>query len=126
MCVANSARSQMAEGLARSMAPPSVQISSAGSAPAFVHPLSIEVLADIGIDIAEYTSKGLESIDTGSIDAVITLCEREVCPTFPGSVCRVHWALPDPGVAALEAGGALEGFRTVRDTLRERLALLFE
>lgn len=125
MCVANSARSQLAEGLARSMAPASVRISSAGSAPAFVHPLSIEVLAEIEIDIAEYTSKGLESIDTSSVDAVITLCEREVCPTFPSSVCRVHWALPDPGAAAFEAGGALEGFRTVRDTLRERLALLF-
>ncbi|MGZ9135659.1 MAG: arsenate reductase ArsC, partial [Candidatus Deferrimicrobiaceae bacterium] len=74
LCVANSSRSQMAEGIARSLAPLGVKVSSAGSSPAPVHPRAIQVLKEIGIDISGHRSKGLDSIDAGSIDAVITLC----------------------------------------------------
>jgi len=125
LCVANSARSQMAEGIARSLAPPGVKISSAGSSPASVRPQAIQVLKEIGIDISGHRSKGLESIDAGSVDAVITLCAEEVCPVFPGKVDRVHWGLPDPaGITGTEEA-RLNAFRSVRDELLRRLKVLF-
>jgi len=125
LCVANSARSQMAEGIARSLAPPEVMISSAGSSPASVRPQAIRVLKEIDIDISGHRSKGLESIDAGSVDAVITLCAEEVCPVFLGKAHRVHWGLPDPaGVTGAEET-RLNAFRSVRDELLRRLKLLF-
>ena len=96
LCVANSARSQMAEGIARSLAPHGVKVSSAGSSPTSVRPQAIQVLNEIGIDISGHRSKGLDSIDAGSVDAVITLCAEEVCPVFLGKAHRLHWGLPDP------------------------------
>ena len=125
LCVANSARSQMAEGIARSLAPQGVKVSSAGSSPASVRPQAIQVLNEIGIDISGHRSKGLESIDAGSVDAVITLCAEEVCPVFLGKAHRVHWGLPDPaGVTGAEKT-RLDAFRAVRDELRHRLKVLF-
>ncbi|RJP22665.1 MAG: arsenate reductase ArsC [Deltaproteobacteria bacterium] len=125
LCVANSARSQMAEGIARSLAPQEVTVSSAGSSPSSVRPQAIRVLNEIGIDISGHRSKGLESIDTGSVDAVITLCAEEVCPVFLGKAHRVHWGLPDPaGVTGTEET-RLDAFRSVRDELRRRLKVLF-
>ena len=125
LCVANSARSQMAEGIARSLAPQGVKVSSAGSSPASVRPQAIRVLKEIGIDISGHRSKGLDSIDAGSVDAVITLCAEEVCPVFLGKAVRVHWGLPDPaGVTGTEET-RLNAFRSVRDELQRRLQVLF-
>jgi len=70
LCVANSARSQMAEGIARSLAPPGVTVSSAGSEPSCVRPQAIAALNEIGIDISGHRSKGMETIDAGTVDAV--------------------------------------------------------
>ena len=94
LCVANSARSQIAEGIARSLAPPGVKVSSAGSFPASVRPQAIRVLEEIGIDISGHRSKGIDSIDAGSVDAVITLCAEEVCPVFLGKAHRLKWGSP--------------------------------
>jgi len=126
LCVANSARSQMAEGIARSLAPQGVKVSSAGSSPASVRPQAIQVLKEIGIDISGHRSKGLDSIDAGSVDAVITPCAEEVCPVFLGKAHRVHWGLPDPaGVTGTEETRP-NAFRAVRDELRRRSKVLFE
>ena len=108
LCVANSARSQMAEGIARSLAPQGVKVSSAGSSPASVHPKAIQVLKEIGIDISGHRSKGLDSIDAGSVDAVITLCAEEICPVFLGKAVRVHWGLPDPAARRRHGGNPPE------------------
>jgi len=125
LCVANSARSQMAEGIARSLAPQGVKVSSAGSSPSSVRPEAIQVLKEIGIDISGHRSKGLDSIDAASVDTVITLCAEEVCPVFLGKAHRIHWGLPDPaGVAGTEEI-RLNAFRSVRDELRLRLKVLF-
>jgi arsenate reductase len=127
LCVANSARSQMAEGIARSLAPAGVEVSSAGSSPSRVNPLAIRALDEIGIDIGAQRSKGVDSIPPGDVDAVITLCAEEVCPVFLGRARRVHWGLPDP--AAAGAGGSedeqLHAFRNIRDELRRRLEVVF-
>lgn len=121
MCVQNSARSQLAEGIARSLAPAGVQVSSAGSKPAFVRPLAIEVLKEIGIDAGSQRSKAVSEIDSASVEVVITLCAEEVCPVFPRAVPKYHWALADPAKA-----GTLEAFRATRDELLGRLRGLFK
>ncbi len=125
LCVANSARSQMAEGIARSLAPIGVRVSSAGSSPASVHPQAIRALKEIGIDISGHRSKGLDSIDAGSVDAVITLCAEEICPAFPGKARRLHWVLPDPAAATGTEESRLNAFRAVRDELHRRMMVLF-
>jgi arsenate reductase len=84
LCVANSARSQMAEGIARALAPSGVKVSSAGSAPSQVNPLAIKVLAEIGIDISTQYSKSVADIPPADVDLVVTLCSEEECPLFLG------------------------------------------
>jgi arsenate reductase len=125
LCVANSARSQMAEGLARAMAPDGVQVWSAGSQPATLNPLAVQALAEIGIDISAHFSKPIDSIDAARIDTVVTLCAEEVCPAFPGEVERLHWPHEDPAAATGDDAARLEAFRRVRDRIRARLAELF-
>ena len=125
LCVANSARSQMAEGIARSLAPQGVTVSSAGSAPASVRPQAIQALKEIGIDVSGHRSRGLDSIDAGSVDAVITLCAEEICPVFLGKAHRVHWGLPDPAASTGPEEIRLNAFRSVRDELLRRLKVVF-
>lgn len=124
LCVANSARSQMAEGIARALAPASTRISSAGSRPTGVNPLAVAALAEVGIDLSGQRSKGMEEIPA-DVDAVITLCEEEVCPVWLGQATRLHWGLPDPATAAGGDAARLDAFRRVRDELRTRLAAVF-
>lgn len=123
LCVANSARSQMAEGLARTLFGSLVRVQSAGSAPSRINPHAVEAMREVGIDIARQHSKSVDTIDPASVDAVITLCAEEVCPVWPGKLARMHWPLPDP---ATRDPGVPEDvvqarFRAVRDELRFRL-----
>ena len=125
LCVANSARSQMAEGIARSLAPPGVTVWSAGSHPTSVRPEAIAVLREIGIDISGYRSKSVTEIPPSEVDTVITLCGEEECPVFLGKARRLHWGLPDPaGVRGSEAE-RLAAFMNTREELRRRIAALF-
>jgi arsenate reductase len=96
LCVANSARSQMAEGLARHLLGPVADIMSAGSAPTKPNPYAIEAMADRGIDITTHTSKSFASLDAAAFDYVITLCAEEICPWLPGKTQRLHWPIDDP------------------------------
>ena len=125
LCVANSARSQMAEGIARALAPPSVKISSAGSQPSRLNPLAVKALGEIGIDISRQFSKSVNDIPPGDVDTVITLCAEEVCPVFLGRALRVHWGLPDPASVPGDERARLEAFRQVRDELLGRLEKVF-
>ncbi len=127
LCVANSARSQMAEGIARSLVPDGVMISSAGSAPSQVNPFAIRALKEIGIDASGQRSKGVDEIRGAAgpeVDAVITLCAEEVCPVWLGEARRVHWPLPDPAAAAGSDSEVLASFSHVRDELQRRLSAL--
>ena len=125
LCVANSARSQMAEGIARSLAPAGVTVSSAGSRPSTVHPLAIRALDEIGIDIRGQRSRGVETLCPDGVEAVVTLCAEEVCPVFLGRARRIHWGLPDPAGGGATGEARLPAFRAVRDELRRRLAVVF-
>ncbi len=125
LCVANSARSQMAEGMARALAPSSVKISSAGSRPSTLNLLAVKALGEIGLDISGHRSKSVNDIPPDDVDVVVTLCAEEVCPVFLGKALRVHWGLPDPAAVPGDDPTRLEAFRTVRDELRRRLVAVF-
>ncbi len=124
LCVANSARSQMAEGLARARFGDLVRVQSAGSKPSSVNPFAIRVMAEIGIDISNQRSKSVRAIDPGSVDLVVTLCADEVCPVFLGNVRRIHWPLPDPAMTAGTTDDLLNPFRKIRDEIARRLGTL--
>ena len=122
LCVANSARSQMAEGLARRILGEDAEVSSAGSNPGPVNPHAVEVMAEIGIDITGQLSKSVDTIDVSGLDLVVTLCAEEVCPVLPGRVRRLHWPIPDP--AAQAPGEPQARFRAARDVIRKKIATL--
>ena len=124
LCVANSARSQMAEGLARARFGDSARVQSAGSCAAGVNPLSVRVLAELGIDITGQTSKSVDTIDPATVDTVVTLCAEEVCPIFPKRVKRLHWPLPDPTAGGGSEEEQLARFRKTRDEIATRIAAL--
>jgi arsenate reductase len=125
LCVANSARSQMAEAIARSLAPPDVRVYSAGSEPTRINPLAIRALREIGLDASSQRAKGIAEVPAEEIETVVTLCAEEVCPVFPGKVRRLNWPLPDPAAAAGDEEARLAQFRSVRDELRRRISSLF-
>lgn len=125
VCVTNSGRSQIAVAIARALAPPDVMVSSAGARPTSVHPLAIEALADVGIDVRGSLSRSLDEIPSDGVDVVITLCADDVGASFPGKALRVHWPLPDPTAVTGSDANRLEAFRAVRDEIMRRLTVVF-
>jgi arsenate reductase len=126
LCVANSARSQMAEGLARKLFGDRIRVQSAGSKPSRVNPYAVEVMREVGIDLTTHSSKSVDGIAAASVDTVITLCAEEVCPVFLGSVRRLHWPIQDPASddPTLSRDEMLTRFRTARDQIQGRLEVL--
>jgi arsenate reductase len=123
LCVANSARSQMAEGLGRMVFGERVPVMSAGSEPSKVNPYAIEVMRELGVDLTTHHSKSVQTIDPKAVGTVITLCAEEVCPVFLGKARRLHWPIPDPASKdpAIPREEMLTRFRTARDTIRGML-----
>jgi arsenate reductase (thioredoxin) len=123
LCVANSARSQMAEGLARMIFGQAVAVQSAGSEPSTVNPYAVEVMRELGVDLITHHSKSVDMIDPASVGTVITLCAEEVCPAFLGKARRLHWPIPDPASkdASIPTEDMLQRFRTARDTIHGML-----
>ena len=121
LCTGNSCRSHLAEGILRAAAGDLIEVASAGSKPAgYVHPKSIEVMKEIGIDISGHTSKHLEEFLNRSVDTVITVCGNadQACPMFPGQLNRFHWGFDDPAHATGTEEQVLHEFRRVRDQIR--------
>lgn len=121
LCVANSARSQMAEGLARSMVRKGVEVISAGSQPSHVNPFAVEAMREIGIDISLHRSKSVTELDLEKVDVVITLCADEVCPVFTGKAVKLHWPFQDPAAVKGSHKEVLEAFAVVRSQIADRL-----
>ncbi len=121
LCTGNSARSQMAEGLLRHLAGDRFEVFSAGTRPAGLHPLSVEVLREVGIDISDHRSKSVDEFAGQPFDCVITVCDnaRESCPVFPGAGRLIHHSFPDP--AAYTGCRQSAAFRQVRDLIRSWL-----
>ena len=122
LCTGNSARSQMAEGLARALGGDRVEVWSAGIEPRGVHPLAVRAMAERDIDISKQSSKDLSAVPADP-DVVITLCDNAAdrCPAFPGRVERVHWSLPDPAARSGPDDERLAAFRKVRSEIEARL-----
>ena len=125
LCVANSSRSQMAEGLAREMAPEDVAIFSAGSNPTSVNPAAMDVMEEIGINIDKQQSKSIQEIPQERIGTVITLCADEVCPVFSTDVQKLHWPFDDPATVTGTQEDVLAAFRQVRDQIHEVIRKYF-
>ncbi len=121
LCVANSARSQMAEGLACARFGDQVSVQSAGSHPGTVNRHAVAVLAEIGVDIAGHRSKHVETIDPASVGTVIALCAEAVCPLFLGHARRLVWPLPDPAASGDTEEEELARFRAARDQIARHL-----
>ena len=123
LCVANSARSQLAEGLARRLFGDRVAVESAGSRPGRVNPYAIEVMAEVGVALDGHRSKSVDEIDPAGVELVITLCAEEVCPLWLGEARRLHWPLPDPASddPTLDADALRARFRAARDEILRRL-----
>ena len=125
LCVANSARSQMAEGLAKNTLDPSFHIKSAGSKPGKLNPFAITAMHEIGIDISNQYSKSLGDLDPkflDELDYVITLCAEESCPVFPSRKAqKLHWPFPDPAIDQGSDEQRVNLFRKVRDEISLRI-----
>lgn len=125
MCVANSARSQLAEGLAKRIFP-DAEIRSAGSHPGKLNPFAVAVMNEIGIDISKQYSKSIDELPVQfivAIDFIITLCAEEVCPTMVAQKAkRLHWPVADPATQEpISELQALKRFRDARDAINKRL-----
>ncbi|WP_445765958.1 arsenate reductase ArsC [Rheinheimera sp.] len=124
LCVANSARSQMAEGLAQHYLPACIIVQSAGSEPSTLNPYAVKAMAELGIDISTHYSKAVEDINSSEVDAVITLCAEEVCPVFLGKVHRLHWPINEPSAGRETPEQLLQGFRIARDEIKQHILQL--
>jgi arsenate reductase len=121
LCTGNSCRSHLAEGVLRHAAGDLLDVLSAGSRPAgYVHPLAIEVMREIGVDLSGHTSKHLQEFTTREIETVITVCGNadQACPVFPGQVNRHHWPFDDPAHATGTDEEKKAVFHRVRDEIR--------
>jgi arsenate reductase len=120
LCTGNSARSQIAEGLLRHLADDRYEVFSAGMLPKGVHPRSVDVMREVGVDLSRHTSDNVDRYLEQEFDYVVTVCDRarDLCPVFPGSR-SIHWSLNDP--AAVHRSTQLEEFRRVRDQILERI-----
>ena len=121
LCTGNSARSQMAEGLMRNLRGDEFEVYSAGIDPKGIHPLAIEMMREIGIDISQQRSKHLDEYGEEAFDYIVTLCDHaaKTCPFFPGRGERLHHSFPDPAAAEGSREEKLEMFRRVRNELKE-------
>jgi len=123
VCTGNSCRSQIAEGLLRTIADRDFIVFSAGSHPSRVHPNAIEVMKEKKIDISNHTSDSIDQYFETGINILITVCDEatKICPVFPGNVQRIHWNIDDP-FRGWDSGEAhLNNFRKTRDELEDRI-----
>ena len=121
LCTGNSCRSHLAEGILRQALGDGFRVESAGSKPAgYVHPLGVQAMAEIGIDISGHRSKHLDEFLTDEVETVITVCGNadQACPVFPGQMNRHHWPFDDPAHATGTDEEILNVFRRVRDEIK--------
>jgi arsenate reductase len=113
----------MAEGFLRALAGDRFEVASAGTEATHVHPLAVQAMLEVGIDVAGHTSKSLDALLDKPWDYVITVCDNanEMCPVFPGRTTRIHWSFSDPSQATGTDHERLQAFRRVRDQIHARL-----
>ena len=123
LCTGNSCRSHLAEGILRAAVGEAAEVASAGSDPAgYVHPMALEVMKEIEIDISAHTSKHLDEFLQQEVHTVITVCGNadQACPIFPGQAEKHHWPFDDPAKATGSEEEIRAEFRRVRDEIRAK------
>ena len=129
LCTGNSARSLMAEGLVNHFLGEHWEAFSAGTKPAgYVHPLAIQAMAELGIDISAQRSKSVDEFREAAFDLVVTVCDDAArnCPVWLGKGKRVHLGFLDPAAATGSEEERLELFRQVQDGLRQKVFACLE
>lgn len=124
LCTGNSARSQMAEGLLRLQGNGYFEVFSAGLEPRGIHPLTIQVMNELGYDMRDHRSKSMdEFIGRQDFDYLITVCSKadEKCPVFPGMGTKLHWEFEDPAAFQGSDEEKLKKFRHIRDQIDLRI-----
>jgi arsenate reductase len=123
LCVHNSARSQMAEGMLRAWGGAAFEAHSAGNEATEVRPLAIAAMDELGIVIRAQRSKSISEYAGQSFDFAITVCDdaREACPFFPGAATQLHWRFDDPSAASGTDAERLATFRRVRDEIADEV-----
>jgi len=124
LCTGNSCRSQIAEGFLRESGEGKFEAFSAGTFPKEeIHPLAIQVMQELGIDISSQKPKEIEFLLQEKIDLVITVCDnaKEACPNFPAKVETLHWSFEDPAEALGSEEEKLTFFRRVREQIKEKI-----
>ncbi|MEN6516722.1 MAG: arsenate reductase ArsC [Methanospirillum sp.] len=119
ICSHNAARSQMAEGYLRARYGDRYEAFSAGTVASAISPLTVRVMAEIGIDISAQHSKDLGAFIGEEMDVVVTVCDAAAatCPMFPGAKRMIHASFPDPGAATGTEEERLAAFRSTRDEI---------
>jgi len=127
ICVHNSARSQIAEGLFRHYYREECNVYSAGSEPREIHPMSVQVMAESGIDISKHRSKSLKEFEGEEMDYVITVCGEGqfTCPFFAGGKEYIHKSFEDPSAFEGTEKEKIEQFRVVRNELKKWLGQFY-
>jgi arsenate reductase len=127
ICTHNSARSQMAEGILRTLYGDKFEVFSAGTEPTNVNPFAIEVMKEIGIDISKQRAKSVKEFLGEDFDLVVTVCDhaKESCPFFPGGKRYAHKGFEDPSQFKGNDEEILSGFRKVRDEIKEWIEKAF-
>lgn len=123
LCTANSARSQMAEGLFRHEGRGALEVESAGTRATLVRPEAIQVMAELGIDISGHRSKTVDEFLGQHFDLVVTVCDnaRDHCPVFPDGTTRIHWSFEDPAAVDGPDEVRLQAFRSIRDQIHAKV-----
>ena len=123
ICTGNACRSQIAHGLLNEIASSDFEVFSAGSHPSQVHPISIKVMEEIGIDISKHTSDHIDNYINKGIDIVIIVCDnaKNICPRFPEDVKLIHWSIDDPFRNWNFDLNELSTFRETREEIKSRL-----
>lgn len=125
LCDGTAAQSQMAEGFARYIGPSDMRYYSACLVAGAMHPEAIKAMRELGIDISRYPVMRLDDIPLDSVATIISLCAEEACPSLPRGVAHLSWPMPDPADQVQDEEDLLQGFRRVRDSIRELVSRLF-
>ena len=128
ICTGNSCRSQIAEGLLKNEAGDKFNVYSAGSHPSRIHPASIKVMAEWGINIRNQKSEKIDTYLNKKIDIVVTVCDNanKSCPSFPSEGIRIHWSIKDPFHNWGDDEKDLEPYRLARNEIKNKIKTLLK
>ena len=123
ICTGNSCRSQIAEGILKNEASEKFSVFSAGSHPSRLHPASVSVMQEWGIDISHHKSESINNYINKNIDIIITVCDNanQSCPTFPNRKIKLHWSIKDPFHGWGNSQEELHPYRLARDEIKIKI-----